>query len=95
VLDGEVGNSTHTEDFAKAHPGRYFEMFIAEQQLVVAAVGLQVRGYVPFAATFAAFFTRAYDFILARAVSGAAGAALVRKSAAARSAAKLSWPPRK
>ena len=63
ALDGEVDNSTHAEDFAKAHPGRYFEMFIAEQQLVAAAVGLSVRGYVPFAATFAAFFTRAYDFI--------------------------------
>jgi transketolase len=71
VLDGEVGNSTHTEDFAKAHPGRYFEMFIAEQQLVAAAVGLQVRGYVPFAATFAAFFTRAYDFIRMAAISQA------------------------
>src|SRR6266516_1256158 len=49
ALDGEVGNSTHAEVFAKAHPERYFEMFIAEQQLVAAAVGLQVRGYVPFA----------------------------------------------
>ena len=63
ALDGEVDNSTHAEEFAKAHPERYFEMFIAEQQLVAAAVGLSVRGYVPFAATFAAFFTRAYDFI--------------------------------
>jgi len=71
VLDGEVGNSTHTEDFAKAHPGRYFEIFIAEQQLVATAVGLQVRGYVPFAATFAAFFTRAYDFIRMAAISQA------------------------
>jgi len=62
-LDGEVDNSTHAEDFAKAYPERYFEMFIAEQQLVAAAVGLSVRGYVPFAATFAAFFTRAYDFV--------------------------------
>jgi transketolase len=71
VLDGEVGNSTHTEDFAKVHPERYFEMFIAEQQLVAAAVGLSVRGYVPFAATFAAFFTRAYDFIRMAAISQA------------------------
>jgi transketolase len=71
VLDGEVGNSTHTEDFAKVHPERYFEMFIAEQQLVAAAVGLSVRGYVPFAATFAAFFTRAYDFIRMAAISEA------------------------
>ena len=69
ALDGEVGNSTHTEEFAKAHPERYFEMFIAEQQLVAAAVGLSVRGYVPFAATFAAFFTRAYDFIRMAAIS--------------------------
>jgi transketolase len=71
ALDGEVDNSTHAEDFAKAHPERYFEMFIAEQQLVAGAVGLSVRGYVPFAATFAAFFTRAYDFIRMSAISQA------------------------
>jgi transketolase len=71
ALDGEVGNSTYTEDFAKAHPERYFEMYIAEQQLVAAAVGMSVRGYVPFAATFAAFFTRAYDFIRMSAISQA------------------------
>jgi transketolase len=71
ALDGEVDNSTHAEDFAKAHPERYFEMFIAEQQLIAAAVGLSVRGYVPFAATFAAFFTRAYDFIRMAAISEA------------------------
>ena len=71
ALDGEVGNSTHAEEFAKAYPERYFEMFIAEQQLVAAAVGLSVRGYVPFAATFAAFFTRAYDFIRMAAISQA------------------------
>jgi transketolase len=71
ALDGEVGNSTYTEDFAKAHPERYFEMFIAEQQLVASATGLSVRGYVPFAATFAAFFTRAYDFIRMAGISQA------------------------
>jgi transketolase len=71
ALDGEVGNSTHAEEFAKAHPERYFEMYIAEQQLVAAAVGMSVRGYVPFAATFAAFFTRAYDFIRMSAISQA------------------------
>src|SRR5215469_8695449 len=71
ALDGEVGNSTHAEEFAKAHPERYFEMFIAEQQLVAAAVGMSVRGYIPFAATFAAFFTRAYDFIRMSAISQA------------------------
>jgi transketolase len=58
-LDAEIGNSTHAEIFAKAHPERYFEMYIAEQQMVAAAVGLQVRGWVPFASTFAAFLTRA------------------------------------
>jgi transketolase len=63
VVDGEVGNSTHAEDFAAVCPERYFEMFIAEQQLVATAVGPAVRGYVPFAVTFAVFFSRAYDFI--------------------------------
>jgi transketolase len=71
ALDGEVDNSTHLEEFVKAHPERYFEIYIAEQQLVAAAVGLQVRGYIPFAATFAAFFTRAYDFIRMSAISQA------------------------
>src|SRR3984885_161378 len=71
ALDGEVSNSIHADEFAKLYPERYFEMFIAEQQLVAAAVGLSVRGYVPFAATFAAFFTRAYDFIRMSAISAA------------------------
>ena len=71
ALDGEVSNSTFSELFAKAHPERYFEMFIAEQQMVAAAVGLQVRGYRPFASTFAAFFTRAYDFVRMAAISRA------------------------
>src|SRR5215213_5244688 len=71
ALDGEVSNSTYAEEFAKEIPDRYFEMFIAEQQLVAAAVGLQVRGWKPFASTFAAFFTRAYDFIRMAAISQA------------------------
>src|SRR5205823_2368628 len=71
VLDGEVSNSTYAEDFARAYPDRYFEMYIAEQQMVASAVGLQVRGYTPFASTFAAFLTRAYDFIRMAAVSRA------------------------
>jgi transketolase len=71
ALDGEVSNSTHSEDFREAHPDRYFEMFIAEQQLVSAAVGMQVRGWVPFASSFAAFFARAYDFIRMAAISRA------------------------
>ncbi|MGW4210557.1 transketolase [Lentzea sp. NPDC004789] len=71
VLDGEVSNSTTSELFAKAHPDRYFEMFIAEQQMVAAAVGLQARNWVPFVSTFGAFLTRAHDFIRMAAVSRA------------------------
>src|ERR1035441_3331642 len=71
ALDGEVGNSTYAEEFVAAHPERFFEMFIAEQQMVGAAVGLQVRGYVPFASTFAAFTSRAYDFVRMAAISQA------------------------
>ncbi len=70
VLDGEVSNSTYAFEFARAYPDRYFEMFIAEQQLVAAATGIAVRGYRTFASTFAAFFTRAYDFIRMGAISG-------------------------
>ncbi len=71
ALDGEVSNSTYADAFAKAHPDRYFEMFIAEQQMVASAVGLSVRGYKPFASTFSAFLTRAYDFIRMAAISQA------------------------
>jgi transketolase len=68
-LDGEVGNSTFAEIFAKAHPDRYFEMYIAEQQLVAAAVGLHARGWNAFGSSFAAFFSRAYDFVRMAAIS--------------------------
>ena len=71
ALDGEVSNSTYAEIFATSLPERFFEMYIAEQQLVAAAVGMQVRGWKPFASTFAAFFTRAYDFVRMAAVSRA------------------------
>ncbi|WP_415856507.1 transketolase [Sinomonas sp. G460-2] len=71
ALDAEVSNSTYANQFAKEFPDRYFEMFIAEQQLIAAATGLSVRGYKPFASTFAAFFTRAHDFIRMGAVSQA------------------------
>jgi transketolase len=71
ALDGEVSNSTYADEFAKEFPERYFEMYIAEQQLLAAAVGLQVRGWKPFASTFAAFMTRAYDFIRMAAISRA------------------------
>lgn len=71
VLDAEVSNSTHAEEFKKAFPDRFFEMYIAEQQMVAAAVGMSVRHRVAFASTFAAFLSRAYDFIRMAAVSNA------------------------
>jgi transketolase len=71
ALDGEISNSTHADIFAKAHPERFFEMYIAEQLMVAVAVGLQVRGWVPYASTFAAFFSRAYDFVRMAAISRA------------------------
>ena len=71
ALDGEVSNSTYASEFAHAYPERYFEMFIAEQQMVAAAAGLATRGYKAFASTFAAFLTRAYDFIRMGSISGA------------------------
>jgi len=71
ATDAEVSNSTHADEFKKKYPDRFFEMYIAEQQLVSTAVGLQVRGYVPFASTFAAFFSRAYDFVRMAAISQA------------------------
>jgi transketolase len=71
VLDGEVSNSTHTEDFQKVAPERFVQSYIAEQAMVGMAVGLQALGKTPFAATFGAFMTRAYDFIRMAAVSRA------------------------
>ena len=71
ALDGEVSNSTYSEIFRDAHPERFFEMYIAEQQMVAAAVGMQVLGWKPFASTFAAFMSRAYDFVRMAAISRA------------------------
>ncbi|HEX4818048.1 MAG TPA: transketolase [Nonomuraea sp.] len=71
ALDGEVADSTKTETFGERFPERFFEMYIAEQQMIAAAVGLQVRGWKPYAATFAAFLTRAHDFIRMAGVSRA------------------------
>jgi transketolase len=71
ALDGEVSNSTFAEEFAHAHPERFFEQYIAEQAMVAAAVGLSVRHKIAFASTFAAFLTRAYDFIRMAAISRA------------------------
>ena len=63
ALDGEVGNSTHLEEVLKHAPERYFEVYIAEQMMIATAVGFQVRDWTPFASTFAAFLSRAYDFV--------------------------------
>jgi transketolase len=71
ALDGEVSNSTFAEEFREAIPDRYFEMYIAEQQMVATAVGMQALGWRPFASTFAAFLSRAYDFIRMSAISRA------------------------
>jgi transketolase len=71
VLDGEVSNSTYSEIFREAHPDRYFEMFIAEQNMVGIALGLSTRGKIPFVSTFAAFLTRAFDQIRMSRYSGA------------------------
>jgi transketolase len=71
ALDAEVGNSTYAERFAAKHPDRFFEMFIAEQQMVAAAVGMQTRDWKPFASSFGAFLSRAYDFVRMAAVSEA------------------------
>jgi transketolase len=71
ALDGEVGNSTHLEEVLKKTPERYFEVYIAEQMLMSEAVGFQVRGWTPFASTFAAFLSRAYDFVRMAVISQA------------------------
>jgi transketolase len=70
VIDGDVKNSTHTELFMKAAADRFFEGYIAEQNMAGMAMGLASRGRVPFVATFAAFLTRAHDFIRMACVGG-------------------------
>jgi transketolase len=71
VLDGEVGNSTHTEDFQAVAPERFFQMYIAEQAMVGAQVGMQALGKTAFSATFGAFYTRAQDFVRMAAIGRA------------------------
>ncbi|MCL5797647.1 MAG: transketolase [Patescibacteria group bacterium] len=71
VLDGDVKNSLYTENTMKEHPDRYFEMFIAEQNMVDMAIGLSRRGFIPFMTTFSAFMTRAYDQIRMAALAAA------------------------
>lgn len=63
ALDAETSNSTYSQDFAKIYPDRFFEMFIAEQNMVGVASGLSSRAFIPFVSTFGAFFSRAYDQI--------------------------------
>jgi transketolase len=69
ALDGDTKNSTFSEKLLKAHPNRFFEMFIAEQNMVGSATGLAARGKIPFVSTFAAFLTRAFDQIRMAGVS--------------------------
>jgi transketolase len=71
VLDAEVGNSTHTEDFQAVAPGRFLELYIAEQAMVGAQTGLQALGKTAFAATFGAFISRTADFVRMAAISRA------------------------
>ena len=63
VLDSETSNSTFAEAFKKIYPENFFEMYIAEQNMVGSALGLSARGKIPFVSTFAAFFSRAFDQI--------------------------------
>lgn len=69
ALDADVKNSTYSDKFGKRFPDRFLENFIAEQNMLGAAAGLAACGKIPFVATFAAFFTRAYDFIRMAAIS--------------------------
>jgi transketolase len=71
ALDADVKNSTFTEKFGKRFPERFFENFIAEQNMIGTAAGLAACGKIPFAATFACFLTRGYDFIRMAAISQA------------------------
>ncbi|SHM58937.1 transketolase [Actinacidiphila paucisporea] len=72
VLDGEVGDSTKAQLFSADHPERYIECYIAEQQMIATAVGVGVRGWTAYASTFAAFLTRAHDFLRMAAISRSA-----------------------
>src|SRR5439155_17181631 len=62
-LDGEVSNSTMADQLKKEHSERFFEMYIAEQNMAGVALGLSRRAKIPFVSTFAAFMTRAFDQI--------------------------------
>jgi transketolase len=70
ALDADVKNSTFSERFEMKHPERFYQCFIAEQVMIGAAMGLASRGAIPFPSTFAAFLSRAADFIRMAAISG-------------------------
>jgi transketolase len=70
ALDADVKNSTFSERFEAKHPKRFYQTFIAEQVMIGAAMGLASRGAIPFPSTFAAFLSRAADFIRMAAISG-------------------------
>lgn len=70
VLDGDVKNSTYTALFEERHPDRFFQMYIAEQNMIGAAMGLASEGRIPFAASFACFLSRGYDFARMAAIGG-------------------------
>lgn len=69
VIDAEIGDSTRALKFAEEYPDRFFQMYIAEQQMIAAATGMAARGFRPFAATFGSFMSRAYDFVRMAAIS--------------------------
>ena len=69
ALDADVKNSTFSDKFEQKFPDRFYQSFIAEQVMIGAAMGLAARGAIPFPSTFAAFLTRAYDFIRMAAIS--------------------------
>jgi len=70
ALDGDVKNSTFSQDFANAYPDRFFECYIAEQNMVGVAMGLAAQGYVPFVSSFGAFLVRASDQIRMAGITG-------------------------
>jgi transketolase len=71
-LDAEVKNSTYAEIFETVHPERFFQCFIAEQNMVGMGVGFDCRGRIPFISTFSSFFSRAHDQIRMAAIGTAA-----------------------
>lgn len=71
ALDAEVSDSTRTRHFAKEYPERFFECYIAEQQLIATALGMQTQGWLPYVSSFGAFLERGYEIVRMAAVSRA------------------------